>query len=43
MDVNWDDTQKVTQAVDKIYNSDIFDEQQLMEWEEKVETDKNVE
>ena len=40
MDVIWDDTQKSTQAVDEMYNSDMFNEQQLMEWEEKTETDK---
>ena len=40
MDVIWDDTQKVTQSVDKMYNSEMFDEQQLMEWEDKIETNK---
>ena len=40
MDVIWDDTQKVTQSVDKMYNSEMFDEQQLMEWEDKIKTDK---
>ena len=36
MDVIWDDMQKVTHAVDKRYNSDMFEYQQLMEWEEKI-------
>ena len=31
MDVIWDNTQKVTQAVDEVYNIDMFDEKQLME------------
>ena len=40
MGINWDDTQKVTQAVEEMYNIHIFDEIQLMEWEDKAETDK---
>ena len=40
MDVIWDDTQKVTQTVNERYNSDMFDEQQLMDWEDKTETKK---
>ena len=40
MDVIWDDTQKSTQAVDEMYNSDMFNEQQLMGWEDKFETNK---
>ena len=40
MGINWDDTQKVTQAVEEMYNIHIFDEIQLMEWEDKAENDK---
>ena len=40
MGINWDNTQKVTQAVKEMYNSHIFDETQIMEWEDKAETDK---
>ena len=32
MGKNWDDTQKVTQAVKEMYNIHIFDKIQLMEW-----------
>ena len=35
MKINWDDTQKVLQAVKEMYNSNIFEELQLMEWENK--------
>ena len=31
MEIKWDDTQKVTQAVDEMYNSSLFDEKQMME------------
>ena len=34
MGIVWDNTQKVTQAVDKMYASGIFDKKTLMEWEE---------
>ena len=34
MGINWDDTQKVTQVVEEMYNIHIFDEIQLMEWED---------
>ena len=40
MGIDWDDTQKVTQAVEEMYNIHIFDEIQLMEWEDKAETEK---
>ena len=40
MKITWDDTQKVTQAVEEMYNSNIFDELQLMEWENKDDIDK---
>ena len=40
MGINWDDTQKVTQAVEEMCNIHIFDEIQLMGWEEKAETNK---
>ena len=43
MGINWDDTQKVTQDVQEMYNIHIFDEIQLMEWEDKMETDKTWE
>ena len=43
MGINWDDTQKVTQAVKEMYNIQIFDEIQLMEWEDKAETEKTWE
>ena len=43
MEINWDDTQKVTQAAEEMYNIHIFDEIQLMEWEDKAETDKTWE
>ena len=32
MGIAWDDTQKVTQAVDEMYSSGIFDKKQLMDW-----------
>ena len=43
MGINWDDTQKVTQSVEEMYNIHIFDEIQLIEWEDKAETDKTWE
>ena len=43
MVINWNDTQKVTQAVEEMYNIHIFDEIQLMEWEDKAETNKTWE
>ena len=43
MGINWDDTQKLTQAVEEMYNICIFDEIQLMEWEDKAETNKTWE
>ena len=43
MVIHWEDTQKVTQAVKAMYNSHIFDEIQLIEWEDKAETDKTWE
>ena len=43
MGINWDDTQKVTQAVEEMYNSHIFDKIQLIEWGDKAETDKTWE
>ena len=33
--IKWDDTQKVTQAVNEMYNSSLFDKKQMMEWEDK--------
>ena len=43
MGINREDTQKVTQAVEEMYNIHIFDKIQLMEWEDKAETDKTWE
>ena len=43
MGINWDNTQKVTQAVEEMYNIHIFDEIQLIDWEDKAETDKTWE
>ena len=40
MGINWDDTQKVTQAVEEMYNIHIFNEIHVMEWEDKAETNK---
>ena len=40
MGINWDDTQKVTQAVKDMYNIHIFEKIQLTEWEDKEETNK---
>ena len=33
MAIKWDDTQNVTQAVDEMYNSIMFDKKQMMEQE----------
>ena len=40
MKITWYDTQKVTQAVEEMYNSNIFDKLQLMEWENKDDINK---
>ena len=40
MKITWDDTQKVTQAVEEMYNSNIFNELQLMDWENKDDINK---
>ena len=40
MKITWDDTQKVTQTVEEMYNSNIFNGLQLMEWENKDNIDK---
>ena len=40
MSIKWDDTQKVTQAVDKMYNSSLLDKKQMMEWEDKDDVNK---
>ena len=34
------DTQKITQAVDEMYNSGMFTMDQLIDWEDKLEIDK---
>ena len=40
MEINWDCTQKVTQAIEEMYNIHIFNKIQLMEREDKADTDK---
>ena len=40
MEIKWYDTQKVTQAVDEMYNSSLFDKKQMMEWEDKDDVNK---
>ena len=40
MEIKWDKTQKFTQAVDEMYNSSMFDEKQMMEWEYKNDVKK---
>ena len=40
MAIKWDDTQKVTQVVDKMCNSSLFDEKQMMEWDDKDNVNK---
>ena len=40
MAIKWYGTQKVTQAVDEMYNSNIFDKKQMMEWEDKDDVNK---
>ena len=40
MAIKWDDTQKVTQAVDEMYNSSLFNRKQMMGWEEKDDVNK---
>ena len=40
MAIKWDETQNITQAVDKIYNSSLFDEKQMMSWEDKYDVNK---
>ena len=40
MAIKWYDTPKFTQAVDKMYNSSLFNEKQMMEWEYKDDVNK---
>ena len=40
MAINWDDTQKFTQAINEMYNISLFDDKQMMEWEEKEDVNK---
>ena len=40
MKITWYDIQKVTQAVEETYNSNIFDKIQLMEWDNKDDIDR---
>ena len=40
MAIKWDDTQKVTQAVDEMYNISLFNKKQMMEWEDKDDVNK---
>ena len=37
MAIKWDDNQKVTQAMQKIYNSSFFNQKHIMEWEDKYD------
>ena len=36
----WDESQKVTQAVDKIYSSRMFGKDKMINWEDKADTYK---
>ena len=38
--INWDDLQKSTQAADKIYSTLLFSEENIINWEGKVDTNK---
>ena len=40
MAIKLDNTQKVAQAVDKVYNSSLFDKKQMMKWENKDNVNK---
>ena len=40
MEIKWDDTQKFTQDIDEMYNSSLFDEKHMMEWEYKDDVNK---
>ena len=40
MEIKWDDTQKFTQDIDKMYNSSLFDEKHMMEWDYKDDVNK---
>ena len=40
MSIKWDNTPKLTKAVDKMYNSNLFKEKQRMEWEDKDDVNK---
>ena len=40
MAIKWDDTQKFTQAVDEMYEGSLFDEKQMMEWDDKDDVNK---
>ena len=38
--INWDDSQKFTQAADKIYSSRISGEENMIKWWDKADKDK---
>ena len=38
--INWDDLQKFTQAAEKIYSTLLFSGEKMINWEEKVDTNK---
>ena len=40
MAIKWEKKPKVTQAIDEMYNSSLFDEKQLMEWKYKDNVNK---
>ena len=40
MAIKWDNTQKVTHAVNEMYKSSLFGEKQMMEWEDKNDVNK---
>ena len=42
MAIKWDDTPKVTQGVEKMYNTSLFDKKQMMEWEDKDKFNKTL-
>ena len=38
--INWDESQKVTQAVNRIYSSQMFGKENIIDWEDITDTDK---
>ena len=41
--INWDDSQKLTQAVNGIYSSELFSKENMINWEDKLDTKKTWE